>query len=90
MSTFTIASPASTGNGLSYAENVGRAARGLLAALLAVKPQADVAATASAAPAAKGKVRGDLSLYELYRLAGSYDSLMPNLAQELRAIASRN
>jgi hypothetical protein len=78
-----IASTApATANG-SYAENVGRAARSFLAALLAVKPeQAHKAAPSNA------KAKYD-SLYALYRLAGSYDSVMPNLAQELRAIASR-
>jgi hypothetical protein len=86
MSTFAVVSPASLNNGSSYAENVARAARQLLAALLAVKPKADVKV-----PTTKRKVRGDdVSLYRLYRLAGSYDSLRPNLAQELRAIANRS
>ena len=68
----------SSGNGLSYGANVGRAFRSLLAALLAVKP------SQQAAPAAK--LRDQLALY---RLARDYEALSPNLATELRFIASR-
>jgi hypothetical protein len=68
----------SSGTGLSYGANVGRAFRSLLAALLAVKP------SGQAAPAAK--LRDQLALF---RLARDYEALSPNLAAELRFIASR-
>lgn len=85
MSTATLTSSAST-NGLSYGQNVGRAARALLAALLAVSPRSPAAqASSKAVPENR-----EASILHLYRLAASYDSVMPNLAQELRAIASRN
>lgn len=81
MSTMTIASPAHAA-GSSYLENVGTAARNLLAAIFAVRPQ-----TRATEPARKKA--DEVSLAQLYRLAGSYDSVMPNLAQELRTIALR-
>jgi hypothetical protein len=68
----------SSSNGLSYGANVGRAFRSLLAALLVVKP------SGQAAPAAK--LRDQLALF---RLARDYEALSPNLAAELRFIASR-
>lgn len=68
----------SSDNGLSYGANVGRAFRSLLAALLAVQP------SKVAAPAAK--LRDQLALF---RLARDYEALSPNLAAELRSIASR-
>ena len=68
----------SSDNGLSYGANVGRAFRSLLAALLAVKP------ARKTAPAAK--LRDQLALF---RLARDYEALSPNLAAELRFIASR-
>jgi hypothetical protein len=81
MSAATITSTSSIG--LSYTQNVGRAARALLAALLAVNAR-------PATPAKRALDRDrELSLRELYRLAAGYDSVMPNLAQELRYIASR-
>ena len=62
----------------SYAENVGIAFRSLLAALLAIKPQQP------ASP--RAKVQNQLAVF---RLAKQYESLSPNLAAELRYIASR-
>lgn len=86
MSTLVI-TPANTASaGAGYLHNVGRAARALLAALISV-PQTPAPATA------KEKVRTadqDVSIYRLYRMAAQYDSVMPNLAQELRVIAARN
>jgi len=58
-----------------YAKNVGAAARNLVDVLRTVKPTAD-----------------DASLYRLYCLASrsnSYDSVSPELVQELRLIAAR-
>lgn len=74
--TFTQASRGEATSG--YAANVGRAFRSLLAALLAVKPQASVKARAS--------VRNQLAVF---RMARQYEGLSPNLAAELRFIASR-
>jgi len=79
MSTATFSSAQTAG--LSYTENLGRAARAFLQALLAITPEAK--------PAAAEK-RDVASIAQLYRLARSYDSIQPNLAQELRAIAARN
>ena len=65
-------------NGLSYGANVGRAFRSLLAALLAVKPAQ--------------KMRQVVTLRDrlaVLRLARQYEALSPNLAAELRFIASR-
>ncbi|MFL6720098.1 MAG: hypothetical protein ACJ8G3_27430 [Burkholderiaceae bacterium] len=68
----------SSDNGLSYGANVGRAFRTLLAALLAVQPAKE------ASPATKLRDR-----LALFRLARDYEALSPNLAAELRFIASR-
>lgn len=81
MATLTISSPGQAYAGTSYAENVARAARGLLAAILAITPES------RATPAKESRYRSVLSLY---RLADSYEASMPSLAQELRAIASRS
>jgi hypothetical protein len=79
MSTLTISSPARFEDA-GYLQNVGRAARALLAAVFAVQPTAKAAAVDK---------HSQVSLTRLYRLARSYDSVMPNLAQEMRAIAKR-
>lgn len=86
MSTLTISPSATAEAGHSYARNVGRAARALLAALLAL-PQS---APARSREAVRGTTGDDLDLYRLYRMTGSSDSLMPNLAQELRTMAARH
>ena len=65
----------------SYAANVGQAARSLFAALLAV--DAKPAAVADEAPSRRSGRR------ELYRLARQYEAVEPNLASELRYLASR-
>ncbi|MEC4718478.1 hypothetical protein RY831_04925 [Noviherbaspirillum sp. CPCC 100848] len=78
MSTATFNSTQTVG--LSYTENLSRAARAFLQALLAITPEAK--------PAAEEK-RDVASIAQLYRMARSYDSIQPNLAQELRAIAAR-
>jgi hypothetical protein len=61
-----------------YARNVGRAFRSLLAALLAVKPEQP------ASP--RVRMRDQLAVF---RLAKQYEDFSPNLAAELRFIASR-
>lgn len=88
MSTMTITSPADVSNGAGYMHNVGRAARALLVALLAVPH-----ATTAAAPVkeeVRKAARDNVSLYHLYSLASPYDSVMPNVAQELRVMANRD
>jgi hypothetical protein len=62
----------------SYATNVGRAFRTLLAALLAVKPEQ------AASP--RARMRDQLAVF---RLAKQYEDFSPSLAAELRFIASR-
>lgn len=86
MSTLTV-SAANQAAG-TYGQNVAQAARALLAALFAIAPtRPQEQAASEAAPAARTRAREEVSLARLYRLAGSYDSVMPNLAQELRMIA---
>jgi len=72
-----------------YLTNVGNAVRSLLAALLAVKPRQAKVVTA-AIETRKETVRAKArNLAQLYRMANQYDSVMPNLAAELRSVASR-
>ncbi|KQV90587.1 hypothetical protein ASD15_00395 [Massilia sp. Root351] len=63
-------------NETSYFANVGRAARGLMAALLAHKP--------AAAPVQRSKPQATL-----FELASRPDANMPNLMTELHFMASR-
>lgn len=88
MSTMTIASPVQVTDGTSYMRNVGRAARALLVALIAI-PHASTVAAPTKVETRKA-ARDDMSLYRLYCLASPYDSVMPNLAQELRVMANRD
>lgn len=62
----------------TYAQNVGYAFRSLLAALLAVKPPQPVSQ--------RSAWRDQLAVF---RLAREYEALSPNLAAELRSIATR-
>lgn len=67
-------------NETSYFANVGRAARGLMVALLARKPR----------PAAVVSQRSkQQDLRTLFEMASSQESLSPNLAAELRIMAAR-
>jgi hypothetical protein len=88
MATLTMNSPATMNAGSSYAQNVGRAARALLAAVLAFNSTTVPAATQSIQQPHRSQ-SDDLALYQLYSLAAPYD-VMPNLAQELRVMASRD
>lgn len=88
MATLTIQSHAPANTGASYAQNVSRAARALLAALLAFGHSAAAPAAPRAAKAVRA--RDELSLYRLYCLSSPYDSIMPNLRQELQAMACRD
>ena len=75
-----------------YAKNVGAAARNLVDALLAIKPARRAAASETAGAALGKPTTDDASLYRLYCLASrsnSYDSVSPELVQELRLIAAR-
>lgn len=81
MSTLTATSPAQADAGLTYAQNVGRALRALFVALFPVAPRAN---------AEKRVAKADsVNLFHLYKLANQGDSVMPNLAQELKMIAAR-
>ena len=75
MATMTIASPAQADASLNYAQNVGRAARALLAALLAITPRA----AAEELPRQTSWFRRD----------DMNDFMMPNLEQELICLAGR-
>ena len=76
-----------TGNEDTYGQNLGRAARAFLGALLAVKPAKREVKLAE--KEISPKVRA-ASIRKLYQLAASYDSISPNLAAELRQIAGRD
>jgi hypothetical protein len=69
----------------SYAANVSLAARGFIAALLAVKAvkPAQATATREVSPRDRTKARAELN-----RLAAEYESLCPNLSRELQHFAS--
>jgi hypothetical protein len=91
MSTLTIARSAPATALQAYAKNVGQAGRSLIAALLAIEPHrsAQAAGTAVKAVQTRDKHQSAGSLLRLYGLASQSDSVMPNLAAELRYIASR-
>ena len=69
-----------------YFSNLGRATRAFLGALLASKPYADTAASAEE-PRYTRPSQHDIAL--LNPEAARYEQLMPNLASELRFLASR-
>ncbi|QAU34993.1 hypothetical protein [Janthinobacterium sp. 17J80-10] len=70
----------------SYSENLGRAARSFIAALLAIDP-----ARVEAAPVlAKATEDKAATAAELSRLAREFDAFMPNQAAELRYLAGRD
>lgn len=71
-------------NDTGYFSNLGRAARAFIGALVAAKP---VAAPAAADNAPARPSRRDIAL--LNSEAAKYEKLMPNLASELRFLASR-
>ena len=78
MSTMTFPQAARNEASSTYAQNVGHAFRSLLAALFAVKPAQPVTQ--------KARLRDQLAVF---RLARKYEALSPNLAAELRFIATR-
>lgn len=70
----------------SYTENLGRAARSFIAALLAIDP----AKVESGPTVGKMSVQTSQADYEeLERLAHEFDLIMPNQAAELRYLVSR-
>jgi hypothetical protein len=81
MSTITFPHSARNESATTYAQNVGYAFRSLLAALLAVKP-----AQPQQPASQRSKLRDQLAVFKLAR---DYEALSPNLAAELRFIASR-
>lgn len=90
MATLTINTSAQSSTGTTYVQNVARAARALFNALMTPHPGATAAARPAAAVRTKAAARDEMSLYRLYCLASPYDSIMPNLAQELNAMACRD
>jgi hypothetical protein len=90
MATLTITSPPQV-NGTSYAQNVGRAARALLDAILSFRSdtQEVAAPIVRSAKEERAQAHDNVSLFRLYTLAAPYDSVMPNLKQELDLIAGR-
>ncbi|MGK5024262.1 hypothetical protein [Janthinobacterium sp. RB2R34] len=82
----TLTSTYSTDSHDGYFSNLGRATRAFLGALLASKPYAATAATAEEARHTRPSKR-DIAL--LNSEAARYEHLMPNLASELRFLASR-
>lgn len=91
MSTLTIARPIPTNALQTYVKNVGQAGRLLLATLLAIEPHRSAHAAGIAVKAAEtgDKHQSAGSLLRLYGVACQSDSVMPNLAAELRYMASR-
>lgn len=71
----------------TYTKNLGRAARVFLAALLAAKPVDREVAVSKRKVSERARSK---DIATLYRLAGSHDSISPNLAAELRFIAGRD
>lgn len=68
----------------SYRENLSRAARLFIVALFGIKPAVKIPAVQQREDT---KSTGTVNLAKLYRLACSYDSISPELANEIRAIA---
>jgi hypothetical protein len=87
MATTNFAGYTDTTSAGSYAENLGRATRGFLRALLAVRPAAAPVVRKQAAVLARRK---GADVRKLYRLAAGYDTVSPGLAAELRHIAGRD
>ncbi|MGV3654945.1 MAG: hypothetical protein ACO1N5_12080 [Noviherbaspirillum sp.] len=83
MSSFAL-SPTSESVGVrAYVANVAQAARSLVAALTSYsrKPSAN---RTTAAQRRRAK-----SIFQLYQMAGQFDSISPSMASELRHIAAR-
>lgn len=89
MSTLTITTTAQAIDGAGYLRNIGRAVRALLAAFITV-PHKPAVVQEKVEVRSATRDNDNMSLYRLYALASPYDSVMPNLAQELRVIASRD
>ncbi|MDX8121144.1 hypothetical protein SKZ59_05115 [Janthinobacterium sp. GMG2] len=90
MSTFTNTY---SNDNVNYFSNLGRATRAFLGALLASKPYSDLAQKEVIASSVANEERyvrpskRDIAL--LNSEAARYENLMPNLASELRFLASR-
>lgn len=79
--------PYANPTGTSYGENLGRAARSFLAALLAIEPAKAEAAVARVSDTEPDRAA---TAAELQRLARKFDAIMPNQAAELRYLAGRD
>lgn len=86
----TLTSTYSNTNTDGYFSNLGRATRAFLRALLASKPYSDLAqkdVASAEEPRYTRPSQHDIAL--LNSEAARYEQLMPNLASELRFLASR-
>ena len=86
MSTFAFDLPAQSGAGHTYAHNLASAARTFLAALLAVAPRRVDGDPSESAAARRARAK-DVAMVN--RMADQCQSMSPNLAAELRFMASR-
>jgi len=84
MSSIAASHPSQADGVRGYVANVSQALRTLASAIVSFIPEKSADAVSSVAQSREYK-----SMYELYRMAGRYETLSPNLANELRAIACR-
>lgn len=91
MSTYAIdyssRAGAADGSAHSYVQNLGAAARAFIAALLAVEPRQAVDGEVRESAAMLRARAKDVAMVN--RMADRYQSMSPNLAAELRFMASR-
>lgn len=83
----TLTSNYSNDHADGYFQNLGRAARAFIGALVAAKPVAPAVQQAGEEQPNARPSRRDIAL--LNSEAAQYEKLMPNLAAELRFLASR-
>jgi hypothetical protein len=86
-STLSTYPNAGANGGISYGDNLGRAARAFLAALLAVEPASEQVDTPDVIVSEKIRLQG---VREMLSLAREFDLIMPNQAAELRYAAGRD
>lgn len=75
----------------TYLNNVGKAGRAFLAALIAFEfaPATVAKVSAKAETLEQEKALGKVSMLGLYRLASQTDSVRPDLLDEIRLLAAR-
>ena len=81
MSSIALSSASEPVGVRAYLANVAQAVRSLFVALASYSPAYK---TASAADRRRAK-----SIFQLYQMAGQFDSISPSMASELRHIAAR-